>query len=106
MKFRNIMLLMASVFILSMLSDLYFNLKINELSSDLEQINDEILILEIEKSKVHLKHTEEFSIGNIEKLSKEISFKRLDIQKKNIDLVRPYKLIENSNPIIVLGFGK
>jgi len=106
MKFRNIMLLMASVFILSMLSDLYFNLKINELSSDLEQINDEILILEIEKSKVHLKHTEEFSIGNIEKLSKEISFKRLDIQKKNIDLVRPYKLIENSNPVIVLGFGK
>ena len=106
MKFRNIMLLMASVFILSMLSDLYFNLKINELSSDLEQINNEILILEIEKSKVHLKHTEEFSIGNIEKLSKEISFKRLDIQKKNIDLVRPYKLIENSNPVIVLGFGK
>ena len=106
MKFRNIMLLMASIFILSMLSDLYFNLKINELSSDLEQINDEILILEIEKSKVHLKHTEEFSIGNIEKLSKEISFKRLDIQKKNIDLVRPYKLIENSNPVIVLGFGK
>ena len=75
MKFRNIMLLMASVFILSMLSDLYFNLKINELSSDLEQINNEILILEIEKSKVHLKHTEEFSIGNIEKLSKEINFK-------------------------------
>ena len=106
MKFRNIMLLMASVFILSMLSDLYFNLKINELSSDLEQINNEILILQIEKSKVHLKHTEEFSIGNIEKLSKEINFKRLDIQKKNIDLVRPYKLIENSNPIIVLGFGK
>lgn len=106
MKFRNIMLLMASVFILSMLSDLYFNLKINELSSDLQQINNEILILEIEKSKVHLKHTEEFSIGNIEKLSKEINFKRLDIQKKNIDLVRPYKLIENSNPIIVLGFGK
>ena len=34
---------MASVFILSMLSDLYFNLKINELSSDLEQINNEIL---------------------------------------------------------------
>ena len=97
---------MASFFILSMLSDLYFNLKINELSSDLEQINNEILILEIEKSKVHLKHTEEFSIGNIEKLSKEISFKRLDIQKKNIDLVRPYKLIENSNPVIVLGFGK
>ena len=106
MKFRNIMLLMASVFILSMLSDLYFNLKINELSSDLEQINNEILILEIDKSKVHLKHTEEFSIGNIEKLSKEINFKRLDIQKKNFVLVRPYKLIENSNPIIVLGFGK
>ncbi len=106
MKFRNIMLLMASVFILSMLSDLYFNLKINELSSDLEQIHNEILQLEIEKSKVHLKHTEEFSIGNIEKLSKEINFKRLDIHKKNFDLVKPYKLVKESNPIIVLGFGK
>ena len=50
MKFRNIMLLMASVFILSMLSDLYFNLKINELSIDLEHVNNEILQLEIEKS--------------------------------------------------------
>ena len=97
---------MASVFILSMLSDLYFNLKINELSSDLEQINNEILILEIEKSRVHLKHTEEFSIGNIEKLSKEINFKRLDIHKKNFDLVRPYKLIDDPNPVVVLGFGK
>ena len=106
MKFRNIMLLMASVFILSMLSDLYFNLKINELSSDLEQIHNEILQLEIEKSKVHLKHTEEFSIGNIEKLSKEINFKRLDIHKKNFDLVKPYKLVKESNPISGLGFGK
>ena len=97
---------MASVFVLSMLSDLYFNLKINELSSDLEQIHNEIFQLEIEKSKVHLKHTEVFSIGNIEKLSKEINFKRLDIHKKNFDLVKPYKLVEESNPIIVLGFGK
>jgi len=106
MKFRNILLLMASVYILSMLSDLYLNLKINELSSDLGQIQSEISQLKIEKSKVHLKHTEEFSIGNIEKLSKEINFKRLDIHKKNYDLVRPYKLIEDSNPIIVMGFGK
>ena len=106
MKFRNSMLLMASVFVLSMLSDLYFNLKINELSSDLEQIHNEIFQLEIEKSKVHLKHTEEFSIGNIEKLSEKINFKRLDIHNKNFDLVRPYKLIEDSGPVIVMGFGK
>ena len=97
---------MLSVFLLSMMANLYFNMKINILSSDLEQIRNEILQLEIERSKVHLKHTEEFSIGNIEKLSKEINFKRLDIHKKNFDLVRPYKLIEDSNPIIVLGFGK
>ena len=106
MKFKNIMFLMLSVFLLSMMANLYFNMKINILSSDLEQIRNEILQLEIERSKVHLKHTEEFSIGNIEKLSKEINFKRLDIHKKNFDLVRPYKLIEDSNPIIVLGFGK
>ena len=58
------------------------------------------------KSQVYLKHTEEFSIGNIEKLSKKINFKRLDIHKKNSDLVKPYQLVEESNPIIVLGFGK
>ena len=81
-------------------------MKINVMSSDLEQIRNEILILEIEKSKVHLKHTEEFSIGNIEILSREINFSRLDVYNKNFDLVRPYKLIENSNPIIVMGFGK
>ena len=106
MKFKNIMFLILSIFILSMSTNLYFNMKINVLSSNLEQIRNEISQLEIEKSKVHLKHTEQFSIGNIEKLSKEINFKRLDIHKKNYDLVRPYKLIEDSNPIIVMGFGK
>ena len=106
MKFKNIMFSMISVFILSMLSNLYFNMKINVLSSDLEQIRNEILQLEIEKSKVHLKHTEEFSIGNIEKLSEKINFKRLDIHNKNFDLVRPYKIIEDSGPVIVMGYGK
>ena len=106
MKFKNIMFLILSIFILSMSTNLYFNMKINVLSGELAEIKNDILQLEIEKSRVHLKHTEKFSIGNIEKLSKEINFKRLDIQKKNFDLVRPYKLIENSNPIIVLGFRK
>ncbi len=106
MKFKNIMFLMLSIFLLSMSTNLYFNMKINGLSSDLEQIKNEIRHLEIEKSKVYLKHTEQFSIGNIEKLSKEINFQRLDIHNKNLDLVRPYKLIEDTKPIIVLGFGK
>ena len=65
-----------------------------------------LLVLFLGDGNHFLKHTEEFSIGNIEKLSNEINFKRLDIHKKNFDLVRPYKLIEDSNPIIVLGFGK
>ena len=83
---------MLSVFILSMLLNLYFNMKINVISSDLEQIRNEILILEIEKSKVHLKHTEEFSIGNIEILSREINFSRLDVYNKNFDLVNQTNL--------------
>jgi len=106
MKFKNIMFLMLSIYLLSMSANLYFNMKINVLSNDLLEIKNEILQLEIEKSRVHLKHTEQFSIGNIEKLSKEINFKRLDIYNKNFDLVRPYKLIEDTKPIIVLGFGK
>tara|TARA_B100000965_G_scaffold343399_1_gene313079 strand:- start:889 stop:1209 length:321 start_codon:yes stop_codon:yes gene_type:complete len=106
MKLKNVMFLMLIFFLLSMSTNLYFNMKINVLSGDLEQIRNEIIQLEIEKSKVHLKHTEQFSIGNIEKLSKEINFKRLDIHNKNYDLVRPYKLMEDTKPIIVLGFGK
>ena len=106
MKLKDVMFLMLIFFLLSMSTNLYFNMKINVLSGDLEQIRNEIIQLEIEKSKVHLKHTEQFSIGNIEKLSKEINFKRLDIHNKNYDLVRPYKLMEDTKPIIVLGFGK
>ena len=106
MKLKNVMFLILIFFLLSMSTNLYFNMKINVLSGDLEQIRNEIIQLEIEKSKVHLKHTEQFSIGNIEKLSKEINFKRLDIHNKNYDLVRPYKLMEDTKPIIVLGFGK
>ena len=106
MKFKNIMFLMLSIFLFSMSTNLYFNMKINVLSGELAEIKNDILQLEIEKSRVHLKHTEKFSIGNIEKLSKEINFKRLDIHNKNYDLVRPYKLIEDTKPIIVLGFGK
>ena len=106
MKFKNIMFLMLSIFLFSMSTNLYFNMKINVLSGELAEIKNDILQLEIEKSRVHLKHTEKFSIGNIEKLSKEINFKRLDIHNKNYDLVRPYKLMEDTKPIIVLGFGK
>jgi len=56
---------MASVFILSMLSDLYFNLKINELSSDLEQINNEISKSSIAAPKIGentLPISEEFNL--------------------------------------------
>ena len=106
MKLRNILFIIISFFLVSMISNLYFNIKINVLSIQLEEVKNEILELEIEKSKTFEHHVDKFSISNIEKLSRENNFKRLDVRNKKFDLVRPYKLSEDSKPIFVLGYGK
>ena len=88
-----------------MVTNLYFNLKINTLSEEISKIKIEIVELEIEKSNTELKHIKTFSTRNIELLSKTLNYKRLDIHNKNIDLVKPYKLEDENKTIIVSGFG-
>ena len=88
-----------------MVTNLYFNLKINTLSEEISNIKIEIVELEIEKSNTELKPIKTFSTRNIELLSKTLNYKRLDIHNKNIDLVKPYKLEDENKTIIVSGFG-
>ena len=105
MKFRNFLFLFIAIFVISMVSNLYFNLKINILSEELSTIKIELVELEVEKSNTHLVFIKSFSTSNMDFLSKNLNFRRLDIHNKNIDLVKPYKLEDEDKPIIVLGFG-
>lgn len=105
MKIRNLLFSFIAIFLISMITNLYFNLKINTLSEEISNIKIEIVELEIEKSNTELKHIKTFSTRNIELLSKTLNYKRLDIHNKNIDLVKPYKLEDENKTIIVSGFG-
>lgn len=105
MKIRNLLFSFIAIFLISMVTNLYFNLKINTLSEEISKIKIEIVELEIEKSNTELKHIKTFSTRNIELLSKTLNYKRLDIHNKNIDLVKPYKLEDENKTIIVSGFG-
>tara|TARA_B110000003_G_scaffold64937_1_gene65659 strand:+ start:946 stop:1269 length:324 start_codon:yes stop_codon:yes gene_type:complete len=105
MKIRNLLFSFIAIFLISMVTNLYFNLKINTLSQEISNIKLEIVELEIEKSNTELKHIKTFSTRNIELLSKTLNYKRLDIHNKNIDLVKPYKLEDENKTIIVSGFG-
>lgn len=105
MKIRSLLFSFIVFFLISMVTNLYFNLKINTLSEEISNIKIEIVELEIEKSNTELKHIKTFSTRNIELLSKTLNYKRLDIHNKNIDLVKPYKLEDENKTIIVSGFG-
>tara|TARA_B100000902_G_scaffold388743_1_gene434872 strand:- start:8 stop:331 length:324 start_codon:yes stop_codon:yes gene_type:complete len=92
---------------LSVSIPLLLNIKINELSNNISEINNEILVLEREKAVVNLKHSEVFSIGNIENLSKKHSYVRLDISQKINKLEIPYKMNKEDNRYItILGYSR
>ena len=105
MKFRNLLFLYIAIYVISMFSNLYFNLKINTLSDQLSTLKTELVELEIQKSNTELVHIKSFSTSNMESLSKSMNYKRLDIHNKNKDLVKPYKLDDEDKPVLVLGFG-
>ena len=88
-----------------MVTNLYFNLKINNLSEELSSLKTELVELEVDKSNTHLMYIASFSTSNMELLSKSMNYRRLDIHNKNIDLVKPYKLEDGDKQIAVLGFG-
>ena len=49
MKIRNLLFSFIAIFLISMVTNLYFNLKINTLSEEISNIKIEIVELEIEK---------------------------------------------------------
>lgn len=86
---------------------LLLNIKINELSNSITDLNLEISNLERERAFLRIKHSETFSISNIEKLSKENSYIRLNISQKINELEVPYKFNEiDTDKISILGFSK
>ena len=86
---------------------LILNIKINEVSNSITDLNLEISNLERERAFLRIKHSETFSISNIEKLSKENSYIRLNISQKINELEVPYKFNEiSSEKISIFGFSK
>ena len=93
--------------VFSVIFNLYLNLEINSISSEINKLNLEIIELEREKQARHVLFIEKYSIQNIDLLSKNNSYIRLDIHQTNKNLVAPYKSkSENSESTTVLGFGK
>ena len=93
--------------VFSVIFNLYLNLEINSISSELNQLNLEIIELEREKQTSHVLYIENYSIQNIDLLSKNNAYTRLDIQQTSRDLFAPYKsMSENREATTVLGFGK
>ncbi len=85
---------------------LILNIKINEVSNKIDEINTQISFLERRKISIDLKHHESYSISSIEKLAKTHSYKRLEISQKINKLEIPYKLKNEGNEkIAILGFG-
>ena len=95
-----------SVFLI-VLIPLIINIRINELSNKISELDTEVIILERQKMQINLKHNEKYSISSIEKLSKIYSYERLEISQKINKLEIPYKLKnQEKENIAILGFGK
>ncbi len=99
-------LIYVSIFLLVSVP-LFMNIKINELSNYITDLNSTILVLERERAFLKITHSETFSISNIEKLSNENSYIRLNISQKINELETPYKFNEvTTEKISILGFSK
>ena len=57
---------------------LILNIKINELSNKINELNSQIYYLERSKNTIDLKHHESYSISSLEKLAKNHSYERLE----------------------------
>ena len=78
-------------------------MKINELSTKLSKINQDIVELEILKDQTFNLYQEKYSIQNIEKISDSLNFKKLDVYIVNKDLSSPYKIDSELVEINILG---
>ena len=78
-------------------------MKINELSTKLSLINQDIIEMEILKDQTFNLYQEKYSIENIEKISQSMNFKKLDVYIVNKDLSSPYKIDTELVEIDILG---
>lgn len=86
---------------------LILNIRINELSNKISDLDNEIFILKREEMLINLKHNEKYSISSIEQIAKINSYERLEIAQKINKLEIPYKLKnQEKERIAILGFGR
>ena len=78
-------------------------MRINELSTNLTLVNQDIVELEILKDQTFNLYQEKYSIQNIEKISDFLNFKKLDVYIVNKDLSSPYKINSELDEIDILG---
>ncbi len=103
MKIKNFLLIIVISIFTSLIWNLYTNMKINELSTNLSVINQELLELEILKDQMFNLYQEKYSIENIEKISDSLNFKKLDVYIVNKDLSSPYKINSEIVEFNILG---
>tara|TARA_B100001996_G_scaffold135575_1_gene103215 strand:+ start:615 stop:938 length:324 start_codon:yes stop_codon:yes gene_type:complete len=86
---------------------LILNIRINELSNKINDLDTEVFILEREKMLINLKYNDKYSISSIEQLAKRNYYERLEISQKINKLEIPYKLKnQDKENIAILGFGR
>tara|TARA_Y100000591_G_scaffold14643_1_gene11106 strand:- start:87 stop:410 length:324 start_codon:yes stop_codon:yes gene_type:complete len=103
MKLKNFLLMIVISIFSSLILNLYTNMKINELSTKLSLINQDIIEIEILKDQTFNLYQEKYSIENIEKISQSMNFKKLDVYIVNKDLSSPYKIDSELVEIDILG---
>ena len=77
MKLKNFLLIIVISIFSSLIWNLYTNIKINELSTNLSIVNQDIIELEILKDQMFNLYQEKYSIENIEKISDSLNFKEV-----------------------------
>ena len=103
MKFKNFLFFLVVSIFVSLVGNLYTNMKINEVSKNLSSVNKDIVELQIIKDQTFNLYQEQFSIQNIEKISASLNYKKLDVYIINKNLSSPYKLDSELVQIDILG---
>jgi len=103
MKLKNFLFLLVVSMFVSLVGNLYTNMKINEVSKNLSIVNKDIVELQIIKDQTFNLYQEQFSIENIEKISASLNYKKLDVFIINKNLSSPYKLNSELVQIDIMG---
>tara|TARA_Y100000748_G_C15124254_1_gene343506 strand:+ start:216 stop:539 length:324 start_codon:yes stop_codon:yes gene_type:complete len=103
MKLKNFLFFLVVSIFVSLIGNLFTNIKINEISKNLSTVNNEIVKLQIIKDQTFNLYQEHFSIQNIEKLSASLNYEKLDVYIINKNLSSPYKLDSELVQIDILG---